>query len=463
MKTPFGCGRVGFALVLASIAASAAAQDHDRAKQVAAEMQKRFAAADKNGDGRLTKEEAEAGMPYVYKHFDEIDKTKTGSVAARRHRRVRTRAARSAKSATPSSSAVRSAALFATVALAAGVRWRRVRRRRRRRRARAPPMAAPQQPRRRRARATTAAPVRPFYSEWADSKTRRSRRAGNRQHGPTRPLHHNDTMSIASASKWVYGDLLRAEAERRAQRRRHQVPATHQQLHQLRGAAGRPDRAGSSSMPAATASTPPGTDGKFSYGGGHMEKHASLNGLGPLGRRPAGGRDQDPDRQRCRPRLQRAAAGQQPSSPAPAAPPPPAQDPRRQPEDARRARHAGRLHQPADLPERRQHAGAWRAGAGTTQSATGSRTTAGRRGLQQRRRVRLLSLDHAARRLRHPRPPDTGGARRIRRARLTARPGRPRRRCERRPARRWSRTSPAPRRPSRWSRPIRIRGAGVMV
>jgi len=75
------CSRVGFALVLASIAASAAAQDNDRAKQVAAEMQKRFAAADKNGDGRLTKAEAEAGMPYVHKHFDEIDKAKQGSVS----------------------------------------------------------------------------------------------------------------------------------------------------------------------------------------------------------------------------------------------------------------------------------------------------------------------------------------------------------------------------------------------
>ena len=66
-------GRVGFALVLAWIAASAAAQDADHAKHMAAEMQKRFAAADKNGDGRLTRDEAQSGMPFVYKHFDEID------------------------------------------------------------------------------------------------------------------------------------------------------------------------------------------------------------------------------------------------------------------------------------------------------------------------------------------------------------------------------------------------------
>jgi len=74
-------GRAGFALVLASIAASGAAQDTDRVKQMAAEMQKRFAAADSNGDGRLTKKEAQAAMPYVYQHFDEIDKTHQGTIS----------------------------------------------------------------------------------------------------------------------------------------------------------------------------------------------------------------------------------------------------------------------------------------------------------------------------------------------------------------------------------------------
>jgi Ca2+-binding EF-hand superfamily protein len=74
-------GRVGFALVLASIATNTAAQDADRTRQMAAEMQKRFAAADKNGDGRLTKEEARAGMPYVYQHFDAIDKTRQGTIS----------------------------------------------------------------------------------------------------------------------------------------------------------------------------------------------------------------------------------------------------------------------------------------------------------------------------------------------------------------------------------------------
>jgi Ca2+-binding EF-hand superfamily protein len=44
------------------------------------EVAKRFAAADKNGDGRLTREEATAGMPRVAKNFDTIDKDKKGYV-----------------------------------------------------------------------------------------------------------------------------------------------------------------------------------------------------------------------------------------------------------------------------------------------------------------------------------------------------------------------------------------------
>ena len=49
----------------------------------AAKMQKleeRFKAADKNGDGKLTKAEAEAGMPRLAKNFDSIDTDKKGYV-----------------------------------------------------------------------------------------------------------------------------------------------------------------------------------------------------------------------------------------------------------------------------------------------------------------------------------------------------------------------------------------------
>lgn len=42
------------------------------------EIEARFAAADKNGDGKLTKEEAKEGMPRVAKNFDRIDKDKKG-------------------------------------------------------------------------------------------------------------------------------------------------------------------------------------------------------------------------------------------------------------------------------------------------------------------------------------------------------------------------------------------------
>jgi Ca2+-binding EF-hand superfamily protein len=73
--------RIALAGALVALAAAATAQDTERGQKMAAEMQKRFAAADKNGDGRLTREEAEAGMPFVFKHFDEIDKAKQGSVA----------------------------------------------------------------------------------------------------------------------------------------------------------------------------------------------------------------------------------------------------------------------------------------------------------------------------------------------------------------------------------------------
>jgi hypothetical protein len=39
-----------------------------------------FAAADKNGEGKLTRDEAKAGMPFVYQHFDEIDMAHTGAI-----------------------------------------------------------------------------------------------------------------------------------------------------------------------------------------------------------------------------------------------------------------------------------------------------------------------------------------------------------------------------------------------
>lgn len=45
-----------------------------------AEMAKRFNKADANGDGMLTKEEANGNMPKVYKNFDAIDTEKKGFI-----------------------------------------------------------------------------------------------------------------------------------------------------------------------------------------------------------------------------------------------------------------------------------------------------------------------------------------------------------------------------------------------
>jgi Ca2+-binding EF-hand superfamily protein len=43
-------------------------------------MRERFTAADKNGDGRLTREEANGKMPRVYDNFQTIDQGKKGYV-----------------------------------------------------------------------------------------------------------------------------------------------------------------------------------------------------------------------------------------------------------------------------------------------------------------------------------------------------------------------------------------------
>ena len=69
-----------FALALPASAVFAQAVDADRAQHLQAALQKRFAAADANGDGKLTKDEAKGKMPMVYQHFDEIDAAHTGAI-----------------------------------------------------------------------------------------------------------------------------------------------------------------------------------------------------------------------------------------------------------------------------------------------------------------------------------------------------------------------------------------------
>lgn len=73
----------GFALTLATAARAEAPADApkgDRA-QKAEKMHKHFKDADKNGDGQISKEEANASMPRVAKNFDAIDTNKDGQAS----------------------------------------------------------------------------------------------------------------------------------------------------------------------------------------------------------------------------------------------------------------------------------------------------------------------------------------------------------------------------------------------
>ncbi|MDT6963720.1 MULTISPECIES: EF-hand domain-containing protein [unclassified Cupriavidus] len=51
-----------------------------RTEQVLSQLQARFASANTTHDGRLTRTQAQAGMPMVAKHFDEIDTHHAGFV-----------------------------------------------------------------------------------------------------------------------------------------------------------------------------------------------------------------------------------------------------------------------------------------------------------------------------------------------------------------------------------------------
>lgn len=47
-------------------------------QETLATLKTRFAAADKDQDGKLTREECQAGMPRIYRGFDKIDADKKG-------------------------------------------------------------------------------------------------------------------------------------------------------------------------------------------------------------------------------------------------------------------------------------------------------------------------------------------------------------------------------------------------
>ncbi len=57
-----------------------AAQHAQQMQQAREQLHQRFVAADKDGNGQLTRAEAQAGMPRVYGAFDQIDTTRKGYV-----------------------------------------------------------------------------------------------------------------------------------------------------------------------------------------------------------------------------------------------------------------------------------------------------------------------------------------------------------------------------------------------
>ncbi|QGZ63249.1 EF-hand domain-containing protein [Paraburkholderia acidisoli] len=65
-----------------------------RIERMLAQVQSRFAAANTTHDGKLTRDQAQAGMPRVAQHFDEIDTQHAGFVTlAQIEDFMRTRAA----------------------------------------------------------------------------------------------------------------------------------------------------------------------------------------------------------------------------------------------------------------------------------------------------------------------------------------------------------------------------------
>jgi Ca2+-binding EF-hand superfamily protein len=63
------------------VSLSACAQDGNRSQQMAEKAKDRFAAADINHDGFLSREEAQKGTPRLADHFDDIDTDHDGQLS----------------------------------------------------------------------------------------------------------------------------------------------------------------------------------------------------------------------------------------------------------------------------------------------------------------------------------------------------------------------------------------------
>lgn len=77
MRTSTAC--IALLLFAAALTGCARAQG-PRAARAAQDLEQRFALADRDRDGRLTRDEARAGMPWVERNFDAIDTARSGTV-----------------------------------------------------------------------------------------------------------------------------------------------------------------------------------------------------------------------------------------------------------------------------------------------------------------------------------------------------------------------------------------------
>jgi EF hand len=77
MKRVWICGALAAGCSLPVLAQPARVSN---VEQVKAQLNERFARADANADGKLTKDEAKGKMPRVHQHFDSIDAQKKGYV-----------------------------------------------------------------------------------------------------------------------------------------------------------------------------------------------------------------------------------------------------------------------------------------------------------------------------------------------------------------------------------------------
>ncbi|MBE7368980.1 EF-hand domain-containing protein [Ramlibacter pallidus] len=66
-------------LLVATLSGCARGQGQ-RAARMAHDLEQRFALADRDRDGRLTRDEARAGLPWAERNFDAIDTARAGTI-----------------------------------------------------------------------------------------------------------------------------------------------------------------------------------------------------------------------------------------------------------------------------------------------------------------------------------------------------------------------------------------------